>query len=95
MVLSGPVDFRLARLTAKITGHAWRERLAAAWNDGMALEALLVEVPPWEMTAALFAGLENGSLRPIVGKEMPLSHAAEAHRAVLEPGAYGKIVLTP
>lgn len=45
--------------------------------------------------AALGAGLENGTLRPIVGREMPLADAAKAHVAVLEPGAYGKIVLRP
>ncbi len=45
--------------------------------------------------AALVAGLENGTLRPIVGKEMPLADAPRAHQAVLEPGAYGKIVLLP
>jgi NADPH:quinone reductase len=45
--------------------------------------------------AALVAGLENGTLRPVVGKEMPLSEAARAHEAVLEPGAFGKIVLIP
>lgn len=45
--------------------------------------------------AGILAGLENGSLRPIVGKELPLTEAAQAHRAVLEPGAYGKIVLIP
>jgi NADPH2:quinone reductase len=45
--------------------------------------------------AALVAGLENGTLRPVVGQEMPLADAARAHRAVMEPGAYGKIVLIP
>ena len=45
--------------------------------------------------AALVAGLENGTLNPIVGREMPLGDAPLAHRAVLEPGAYGKIVLVP
>jgi len=45
--------------------------------------------------AGIVAGLENGSLRPVVGKEIPLADAAKAHQAVLEPGAYGKIVLTP
>jgi len=45
--------------------------------------------------AALFAGLENGTLRPVIGKELPLRQAAEAHRAVMEPGALGKIVLVP
>jgi len=45
--------------------------------------------------AALGAGLENGTLRPVVGKEMPLAEAAHAHDAVLQPGALGKIVLIP
>ena len=43
--------------------------------------------------AALVAGLENGTLRPVIGKEFPLAEAAKAHRAVMEPGAFGKIVL--
>ncbi len=45
--------------------------------------------------AALVAGLESGTLRPVVGQELPLSEAARAHTAVMEPGAYGKIVLIP
>ena len=43
--------------------------------------------------AALGAGLANGSLRPVVGREFPLAEAAAAHVAVMQPGAYGKIVL--
>jgi NADPH:quinone reductase len=43
--------------------------------------------------AALVAGLENGTLRPVIGKELPLAEAAQAHRAVREAGAVGKIVL--
>jgi NADPH2:quinone reductase len=39
------------------------------------------------------AGLENGTLRPVVGKELPLAEAARAHKEILEPGAFGKIVL--
>jgi NADPH2:quinone reductase len=61
---------------------------------GMALHA----VPERERAsihAALDAGLRNGTLRPIVGQELPLSDAPRAHQAVLEPGAYGKIVLMP
>ena len=45
--------------------------------------------------AALVAGLESGTLNPIVGREIPLADAPLAHRAVMEPGAYGKIVLVP
>ena len=43
--------------------------------------------------AALVAGLENGTLRPVIGKEFPLADAAQAHRAVMESGALGKVVL--
>jgi NADPH2:quinone reductase len=43
--------------------------------------------------AALVAGLANATLRPVVGRELPLKDAAAAHVAVLEPGAHGKIVL--
>jgi NADPH2:quinone reductase len=45
--------------------------------------------------AGIVAGLESGTLRPVIGKEMPLSEAARAHVAVMEPGAFGKIVLVP
>lgn len=48
-----------------------------------------------EIHAAIGAGLENGTLRPIVGKELPLKDAAKAHVDVLAPGAHGKIVLIP
>lgn len=48
-----------------------------------------------DIHAGLIAGLENGTLRPIVGKELPLAEAARAHKEILEPGAAGKIVLIP
>jgi NADPH2:quinone reductase len=44
---------------------------------------------------ALVAGLENKTLRPVIGHEIPLAEAARAHNVVMEPGAYGKIVLIP
>ncbi|HEY8561936.1 MAG TPA: NADPH:quinone reductase [Pyrinomonadaceae bacterium] len=47
-----------------------------------------------EIHAAIFEGLEAGFLKPIVGKTFPLERAVEAHRAVLEEKAFGKIVLT-
>jgi NADPH2:quinone reductase len=46
-----------------------------------------------EIHAGLFAGLSNATLRPVVGKEIPLAEAARAHKEILEPGAAGKIVL--
>ena len=46
-----------------------------------------------EIHAALVAGLTNKTLRPIVGQEFALSEAPKAHEAVMQPGAYGKIIL--
>jgi NADPH2:quinone reductase len=48
-----------------------------------------------EIHAGLFAGLENGTLRPVVGKQIPLAEAARAHKEILEPGAAGQVVLIP
>lgn len=48
-----------------------------------------------EIHAGIAAGLENGTLRPIIGKEMPLKDAPQAHQDVLAPGSFGKIVLVP
>jgi NADPH2:quinone reductase len=55
----------------------------------------VTEVEEREIHAGLIAGLENNTLRPVVGKELPLAEAPHAHKKVLEPGAYGKIVLVP
>ncbi|HLI62990.1 MAG TPA: NADPH:quinone reductase [Terriglobales bacterium] len=48
-----------------------------------------------EIHAGLGAGLANGTLRPVIGKELPLAEASRAHKEVLEPGAFGKIILLP
>jgi NADPH2:quinone reductase len=46
-----------------------------------------------DIHAGLIVGLENGTLRPVVGKELPLAEAPRAHTEILEPGVGGKIVL--
>jgi NADPH2:quinone reductase len=49
-----------------------------------------------DLHAGIVAGLENGSLRPVVGTELALKDAAQAHIDVMKPsGAHGKIVLVP
>jgi NADPH2:quinone reductase len=45
--------------------------------------------------AALAAGLADGTLVPVVGREIPLAQAPAAHEAVMAPGHAGKIVLIP
>jgi NADPH:quinone reductase len=44
---------------------------------------------------ALYAGLENGALHPVVGAEFKLDDAPKAHEAMMKAGAFGKIVLIP
>jgi len=55
----------------------------------------VTEVEFVEIHAALIAGLANGTLNPVIGREIPLAEAPRAHEAVMEPGALGKIVLIP
>ena len=47
-----------------------------------------------EIHAALVAGLENGTLSPVIAQTIPLAEAAQAHVEVTKPsGAMGKIVM--
>jgi len=55
----------------------------------------VTEAEEKEIHAGLIAGMENGTLRPVVGKELPLAEARRAHKEILESGAYGKLVLVP
>ncbi len=48
-----------------------------------------------QLHAALGAGFSNGTLNPVVAREFPLAEASAAHKTLMEPGAYGKIVLIP
>ena len=66
-------------------------------RDAAILGMTLFNAGPSELAAmhmALVAGLENGALNPVVGREFSLADAAAAHEAVLSSGALGKIVLT-
>jgi NADPH2:quinone reductase len=48
-----------------------------------------------EIHSGLGQFLKDGSIHPVVGRELPLAEAAQAHRDVMESRAYGKIVLIP
>jgi NADPH2:quinone reductase len=67
-------------------------------RDAAILGISLMNVSKEELSsihAFLVAGLENSTLRPVVGKELPLAEAAQAHHLVMESSAYGKIILIP
>jgi NADPH2:quinone reductase len=67
-------------------------------RDAAILGMLLFNTPPAELDSiheAITAGLENGTLGPVVGREFALDNAQAALDAILEPGALGKIVVVP
>ncbi|MSO81965.1 MAG: NADPH:quinone reductase [Acidobacteria bacterium] len=67
-------------------------------KDGTILGMTMFNATPEEQRAihaALVAGLENRTLNPVIGREFPLAQAGQAHGAVMEAGAFGKIVLIP
>jgi NADPH2:quinone reductase len=79
-----------------------RGRVEIDPRQAMTKEAAILGTTLWATTpdeyrqthAALGAALATGVLNPTVGRELPLEAAPEAHRAILEDSAAGKIVLT-
>ncbi len=45
--------------------------------------------------AALRAGMDSGTVKPVIGRELALADAWRAHELIMQPGATGKIILTP
>jgi NADPH2:quinone reductase len=72
-------------------------------RDAMAREASIFGVLVFSATAAevaethaaFRAGLESGTIRPVVGKEFSLEDAPSAHRHIMETKAQGKVILVP
>jgi NADPH2:quinone reductase len=72
-------------------------------RDAMGRDGSIVCMSLWNTSqkdlisihSALVAGLENETLRPVIRHEIPLSEAPRAHEIIMEPGAYGKIILIP
>src|SRR5436190_5451914 len=96
-------DLTILAMRGRVVVVGNRGRVEIDARDTMSRDAdirgmVLPNTPAEEMAeihAALVAGLDDGTLRPVIGKELPLDDAPEAHRAVMEPGAFGKIVLVP
>jgi len=72
-------------------------------RDAMGRDGSIICMSLWNVSqkdlisihAALVAGLENETLRPFIRHEIPLAEAPRAHEIIMEPGAYGKIILVP
>jgi len=96
-------DLKLLAMNGRVIIIGNRGEITINPRDLMARRASARGFTLWAITpeeeadihAGLIAGLENGTLRPVVGKELPLAEAPRAHKEILEPGASGKIVLVP
>ena len=45
--------------------------------------------------AALAAGMEKGTIKPVIAMELPLGEAPKAHHLIMESSTNGKIILIP
>lgn len=96
-------DFKILAMHGRVVVIGSRGEVQILPRDLMGRDAAVYGMSLWNATddelksihAAIAAGMENRALRPVVGKELPLSEAIRAQREVMEPGAYGKIVLVP
>lgn len=78
-----------------------RGRVEIDPRDAMGREAIIFGMTLFNATqqeqasmhAAFSAGLENGTLRPVVSRKLPLTEAGRAHHEVMEAHTLGKIVL--
>ncbi len=67
-------------------------------KDATVTGMALFNAPPAafdEIHRAIYTGLSDGYLEPVINRTFPLSEAAAAHHAVIEDKASGKIVLVP
>jgi NADPH:quinone reductase len=96
-------DLKLLAPRGRVVVIGSRGEVTIAPRDLMMRDASLHGMLLWNITSedaadihgGLVAGLANGTLRPVVGKELPLAEAPRAHKEVMDAGAFGKIVLIP
>ena len=104
MLANVNLDKDLGVLAAKgrviVIGNRGRVEIDA--RQTMPKESAILGMQIWAATpeevrqthAAIGAALASGVLKPVIGRELPLEAAPDAHRAVLEDPATGKVVLT-
>jgi NADPH2:quinone reductase len=96
-------DLSMLAIRGRIVVIGSRGTIEINPRDAMSRDAIVLGMTLWNTSeedlsrihAALVAALETGVVRPVIGKELPLSEAARAHEEIMQPGSYGKIVLVP
>uniref|UniRef100_A0A8C3AGN7 Crystallin, zeta (quinone reductase) n=1 Tax=Cyclopterus lumpus TaxID=8103 RepID=A0A8C3AGN7_CYCLU len=95
-------DLQMLAMGGRVTIVGSRGSVEINPRDTMAKESSIIGVvlsfatleDNKECAALLYAGMEAGWLRPVVGSQYPLAEAAQAHHDIIEcPGAAGKKVL--
>jgi len=94
-------DFTVLAARGRVVIIGSRGRIEIAPRDIMSHDAtvtgmLLNNAAKEELASihsSLRAGFGNGTLTPVVEKQIPLADAPLAHHEVMKPGAFGKIVL--
>jgi NADPH:quinone reductase len=96
-------DLGILAVGGRVVVIGSRGEVAVNPRDTISREATILGMTVFNATdrelqsihSAIHAGLENGTLRPVIGREMKLSEASLSHHAIMESSAYGKIVLIP
>ena len=94
-------DLRALATGGRVVVVGSRGKVEIDPRDAMMREAVIMGMTLFKASdrelasihAGLVAGLENGTLRPVVSRELPLAEAARAHHEVMETSTLGKIVL--
>jgi NADPH:quinone reductase len=94
-------DLRALAKGGRVVVVGSRGRVEIDPRDTMAQESVILGMTLFSATerelasmhAAFLAGLENGTLRPVISRELPLEEAALSHQEVMESSTMGKIVL--
>lgn len=87
-----PVLAEYGRLVT-IVGNATGD-FGQAYRKNVAIYPMMMERGA-AMLDRLGLLIDNGQLRPLIDRTMPLEDAADAHRLIEQGGLQGKIVLTP
>src|SRR5258708_26066351 len=97
-------DLKLLAQKGRVVDIGSRGDVTITPRDLMSRQAAILAFSLWGLTeaesveihAGINAGLENGTLRPVVGAEIPLKDAAQAHIEIMKPSRpFGKILLIP
>jgi NADPH:quinone reductase len=96
-------DLEMIASNGRIVVIGSRGNIEVTPRNFMAKDSIVTGMTLWatpeahwaRLFAAIEAGLQYGTLNPVIQIELPLADAPKAHQLVMEGGSRGKIVLIP